>query len=100
MQWVNELGNMFSQSPKAKAKFHHIQEQTAGGPLTNISKIRPLCPTRWLYRKSQIEEVINKYEIMLQTLEELVEDKYEKLVACFKISKMVLLISAALWLSN
>ncbi|KAJ8872080.1 hypothetical protein PR048_025681, partial [Dryococelus australis] len=68
LDWANKLGIIFGRT-EVKQIFTHISEETKGAPVENISKIKPLCPTRWLYRKK-------KYDITLKTLHQLFEDNY------------------------
>ncbi|KAJ8892866.1 hypothetical protein PR048_005447 [Dryococelus australis] len=73
-------------SSASKPIFTHISEETAGAPVENISNIKPLYPTRWLYRKVQIEEIEKEYDIILKTHHELSEDDYggaSGLLHCF-----------------
>lgn len=85
MDWANQLGIMFGRA-KVKPVFIHLCEEAARAPVGNISKIKPLCPTRWIYRKAQVEEIVKKYNIILDTLRELSEDNYDGssgLLHCF-----------------
>ncbi|XP_054267247.1 zinc finger MYM-type protein 1-like [Macrosteles quadrilineatus] len=76
MDWAHQLGVLFSNT-KAKDEYKHIVEDAAQGLVSNIAKIKPLCPTRWIYRKGQINEILQKYPLILKTLNELTERKYE-----------------------
>lgn len=75
MEWAHQLGILFSNT-KAKAVFIHIHEDAVQGPIGNTAKIKPLCPTRWLCRRSQIKEILNRYELVIKTLSELTEQGY------------------------
>lgn len=75
MEWAHQLGILFS-NRKAKAVFTLVHEDVVDGPIGNIGKIKPLCPTRWLYRLSQIKTILNKYELVIKTLSELSEQGY------------------------
>ncbi|KAJ8878617.1 hypothetical protein PR048_019198 [Dryococelus australis] len=58
----HEVGKLISKSIKAKSAFTHIAEQSLDldPPIKNIGvKIKPLCPTRWIHTKSQIDEIAN-----------------------------------------
>ncbi|KMQ84012.1 zinc finger mym-type protein 1-like protein, partial [Lasius niger] len=74
MQWAPELGVLFNRSAKAKTQFTKIKEAENEGPVTNMAKIKPLCPTRWIYRLSQIVDILKNYSSVLDTLEEMSKD--------------------------
>ncbi|KAJ8882674.1 hypothetical protein PR048_014486 [Dryococelus australis] len=57
--------------------FQYICEEAARVPVGNIKETKPLCSTRWIYRKSQIEEIIKKHSLILDNLGELSEDNYD-----------------------
>ncbi|KAJ8893403.1 hypothetical protein PR048_005994 [Dryococelus australis] len=78
MDWANQLGIIFGHTI-VKPIFTHISEETAGSPVENISKMKSLCPTRWLYRKVQIEKI---------TLHELSEDTVVELVVVSIVSQL------------
>ncbi|KAJ8049944.1 Zinc finger MYM-type protein 1 [Holothuria leucospilota] len=69
LQWVHDLGVLYSRSGKYKAIFKDIAEQLHPG--TSTASIRPLCPTRWLCRQSAVESVVNNYGTVLESLEEM-----------------------------
>ena len=62
---VNELGVMSSQS----GKFQSLFLKTASSNYDKVTKLRPLCPTRWTVRTKAIQYVINQYEAILSALE-------------------------------
>lgn len=76
MDWAHQLGVLLS-TVKAKDNYVHILEAAVDGPVGNIAKIKPLCPTRWLYRRSQINEILNKYPFILKALNELTDQGHE-----------------------
>ncbi|XP_042912304.2 zinc finger MYM-type protein 1 [Parasteatoda tepidariorum] len=76
LDYLHQLGNLFSNA-KVKSIFTYIQEDLAQCPVINAGRIKPLCPTRWIYRHSQINEALKKYDIILKTLEELTSKNYD-----------------------
>lgn len=76
MDWAHQLGILLSNT-KAKDEYKHIIEDAAQGPVSNIAKIKPLCPTKWIYRRSQVNEILKKYPLIIKTLNELTEQRYE-----------------------
>lgn len=67
MEWAHQLGVLFS-TTKAKDEYVHILEAASEGPVTNIAKIKPLCPTRWLYRRTQINEILKKHPFIIKSI--------------------------------
>jgi hypothetical protein len=68
IQIVQEIGATFSASIHCRTTFAKISESNE---TANIKKIKPLCPTRWLVRVPAIQDIIDQYENVLMTLEEL-----------------------------
>ncbi|KAJ8875188.1 hypothetical protein PR048_023083 [Dryococelus australis] len=88
---AHKLGVLLSQSLHAKNSLVHLLELRAGGPVGNIAKLKPLCPTRWIYRGNQITEIIEHYEEILATLEDLKShDKAAGLLRVFEVSSTFL----------
>jgi hypothetical protein len=67
IQVVQETGAVFSASIKVRTAFLEISQVTD----SNIKKIKPLCPTRWLVRVSAIKNILDQYRNVLQTVEEI-----------------------------
>ncbi|KAJ8890433.1 hypothetical protein PR048_009942 [Dryococelus australis] len=91
LDWDHEVGKLFSKLIKVKSTFTHIVEQSLDldAPVKNIGiKIKPLCPTRWIHRKSQIDEIVNKYDLLLKTLDELSAQKKKRQVDFYIHFKM------------
>ncbi|KAJ8874855.1 hypothetical protein PR048_022744 [Dryococelus australis] len=61
------------------------------GPVGNIEKFKPLCPTRWIYRGNQMNEIIEHYKEIPDTYEDLKShDKRAGLLRVFDASSKVL----------
>ncbi len=69
MHLLHELGTLFSQSIKCRTAFANIAE--ADDNILHTKKIRPLCPTRWLVRIPAIIAMLEQYEAVLKSLEEM-----------------------------
>lgn len=68
IQIVQEIGATFSASINCRTTFARISESS---DTASIKKIKPLCPTRWLVRVPAIQDILDQYENVLLTLEEL-----------------------------
>ena len=66
---VNELGAVFSDSGKLRAKFKDVCNEAE---LPSRS-LRPLCPTRWTARLAAVDAALSRYPETLTTLENLAE---------------------------
>ncbi|XP_072169903.1 zinc finger MYM-type protein 1-like [Diadema setosum] len=55
---------------QAKALFKSVASEESTHPAT-VASVRPLCPTRWLCRLPAIASVLDNYEIILCSLQEL-----------------------------
>ncbi|XP_071817210.1 zinc finger MYM-type protein 1-like [Apostichopus japonicus] len=71
LQWVHELGVLYRRSGKYKGIFKDIAADIEGLGGTSSANIRPLCPTRWLCRQAAVDAVIQNYEAILASLEEM-----------------------------
>jgi hypothetical protein len=80
MQYVHELGKMFKRSGKVQKQFEDIVAKDASQS-PNPSKLRPLCPTRFLCRGKAIISVIKQYDAVLQCLTTMSSDKNNSEVA-------------------
>ena len=69
MATLQELGNLFSQSIKCRTSFTLITQSDVR--IGRAQQIRPMCPTRWLVRVSAIKALLNQYEQVLESLEEM-----------------------------
>ncbi|KAJ1135890.1 hypothetical protein NDU88_002319 [Pleurodeles waltl] len=72
--YVQELGNLFGQSLTCRTIFSDLIQHSIEGP-TNVLKIKPLCPTRWTVRVKAVQKVMDNYEPILETLEQLSTSK-------------------------
>lgn len=64
---VHKLGNLYHLSGKYKTIFKEVAQSEAG----SFRTLRPLCPTRWLMRVVAIQAVVDQYEKILVSLEEM-----------------------------
>lgn len=76
LQWVKDLGKLYKRSTKYHRIFDSIVADSKydnEGEVCDISpsRIRPLCPTRWLSRHPAVTSVTKQYELVLQSLEEM-----------------------------
>ena len=67
LQLVQDLGTFYKRSGKFNKEFATICECLSPG---SNATIKPLCPTRWLYRKVAIQSVLDNYEVVLKSLYE------------------------------
>ena len=68
MKRAHQLEILFSNT-KAKSAFMRIQENVVEC-FDNIGKIKQLCLTIWLCRRSQIKDILNSYEVVIKKLTE------------------------------
>jgi hypothetical protein len=80
LQWVQELGKLYRRSTKFHRVFDSIVADCQNGDEVEddaqvhcSSRIRPLCPTRWLSRHPAVLSVVEQYEIILNSLSEMSE---------------------------
>jgi hypothetical protein len=64
---VRELGVLYKRS----GKFKHMFDDIASNVYESPSTLKPLCPTRWLCRVTSVNAVLNQYEAVLSSLEEM-----------------------------
>ena len=64
---VNELGCLFSESGKLRQRYVTV---CIDADVTS-QKLRPLCPTRWTVRLAAVDAVLDRYDEITTTLEEL-----------------------------
>ena len=69
LSFVREVGKLIRNSSKRKQTF--AENFDDGQPL----QLRSLCPTRWSVRASAISRVIETYEELMKTLNEVAQDK-------------------------
>lgn len=67
LSWVHTLGCTLSQSGKYKCLFKDLATSEQG----SFKTIKPLCPTRWTVRSPAIQTVLQQYEPVLGSLEEM-----------------------------
>jgi hypothetical protein len=69
MATLQEIGNLFLQSIKCRTSFTLITQSDVR--IGRAQQIRPLCaPTRWLVRVSAIKALLNQYEQVSESLED------------------------------
>jgi len=66
---IGEINQLIGNSPKRSALFRKLKMETSA----TAPGIRPLCPTRWTVRTGAIKSVLDNYEALLNTMEELNE---------------------------
>jgi len=66
MQWLQGLGNFYGASIKYRQPFADV----AISQCLPANAIKPLCPTRWLTRTPAIESVLDRYSVVLESLQE------------------------------
>ena len=68
---VQSICSIIRASPKRLAVFKKIQIQSViGGSLLHQRSLKPLCETRWTCRTSSLCSILDNYEVILETLEE------------------------------
>lgn len=65
---VQELGNLYKSSGKFKNLYLNVHSDDADSP--SPSRLKPICPTRWLTRSSAVMSVLSNYQDILVALEE------------------------------
>ncbi|XP_043193723.1 zinc finger MYM-type protein 1-like [Amphibalanus amphitrite] len=63
---TNELTSFVRNSPKTAALLRRLALGTESG----TGSLRPLCPTRWTCRTASLRSVLENYELIMHTLEE------------------------------
>lgn len=66
---VTELSTLVRASPKRLALFKNLQHSQA-------PNIKPLCPTRWTVRTGAINSVLQNYDTLFETLDEISADTH------------------------
>ena len=66
---VTELSTLVRASPKRLALFKNIQHQSSFH--AQAPNIKPLCPTRWTVRTGAINSVLQNYDTLCETLDEI-----------------------------
>ena len=64
---VHELGCIYKNSGKFKNLYLELHSNDAESP--SPSRLKPICPTRWLTRLSAVVSVLSNYEAILEALE-------------------------------
>ena len=67
LQLVQDLGTFYKRSGKFNKLFSSICGDSVPAASTTI---KPLCPTRWLYRYAAVSSVLSNYEAILKSLYE------------------------------
>lgn len=82
LDYVKELNNVIRASAKRYATFERIRHELVDAGSDNLkpeicsTSLRQLCPTRWTVKGKAMKSVLDNYETVLDTLEEIAgEDK-------------------------
>lgn len=67
---VQSIHNFIRNSPKRSDKFKTIQK-ISSSELFYGATLKPICPTRWTARTAAIDAVINNYECIMETLDDI-----------------------------
>ena len=69
---VTELSTLVRASPKCLALFKNMQHQSS----FHAPNIKPLCPTRWTIRTGAINSILQNYDTLCETLDEISADTH------------------------
>lgn len=72
LQWVHELGTLSNQSGNFKGL---LTGQKIGEG--NAKSVKPLCRTRWTVSGQAVDTVLQQYEAVVSSLEEMSSSKLE-----------------------
>ena len=67
LELVREIVKLIKFSPKRTTLFNTMKSQLS----SEAQSLKPLCPTRWTVRTGAIKAILDNYEVLLQTLEEI-----------------------------
>lgn len=67
LDWVNQLGVLFSQS----GKFKTIHAAIAHAENPSCAAVKPLCPTRWAVQSKAMTAVLSQYGSIPPSLQEM-----------------------------
>ena len=86
MEFIFELAQLIQFSPKRLALFDNLSKKVAvqtGGEVSTPS-LRVLCPTRWTVRGASIKSVLDYYEVLQNSLDEIQQghDDYAANCSC------------------
>ena len=81
LSWVHQLGVLYQSNVFIKPFLHQLMSQSgkfksmfesiATSKDTNLTTLKPLCPTRWTVRNTAIRAVLGQYEQVQSSLEEM-----------------------------
>lgn len=71
---TRDITKLIKSSPQREARFLNIKESVA----SSVPGIRTLCPTRWTIRAASLQSVLDNYEVLLPTWDELSDPEITK----------------------
>ena len=69
---VQELGTLYSQSGKLKHLYLNMHTDDTDIPCP--TRLKPICPTRWLTRAPAVKSVLDNYDAVLDALQQASDD--------------------------
>ena len=69
-----EIVKLIKFSPKCTTLFNTMKSQLS----SETQNLKPLCPTRWMVCTGAIKAILDNYETLLQTLEEINTTSYDE----------------------
>ena len=69
---VQELGTLYSQSGKLKHLYLNMHTDDTDIPCP--TRLKPICPTRWLTRTPAVKSVLDNYDAVLDALQQASDD--------------------------
>ena len=70
--YVQELGNLYNSSGKFKHLYLNLHSADTDNP--SPTRLKPICPTRWLTHSAAVKSVLQNFEAVLDALHEAAED--------------------------
>ena len=64
---IEDITQLILNSPKRHLVFQRIQTDSA----PDASNLRPLCPTRWTVRTGSINSILENYQVLIETFQEI-----------------------------
>jgi len=72
LDYVQVLSNIYNNSGKFKHLYLNIHADDADTPCP--TRLRPICPTRWLTRSPAVKSILDNYEAVLDALQQASDD--------------------------
>ena len=69
---VQELGNLYNSSGKFKHLYFNLHSADTDNP--SPTRLKPICPTRWLTHSTAVKSFLHNFEAVLDALHEAAED--------------------------